>query len=152
MAQDPNEMTPPAPMADGQAPAVSPSLTAAQVRSDIAETRAEMTETIDAIQERLSPSRVMTQAKDTVKEATVGRPRSVTHAVGRTSSSFDADWSLGARRIVQMVKDHPLPLRCSVSAPSGSSSRPFGTVVRGRPAHAERRWARTCRRQYEQTS
>ncbi len=44
-------------------------------RVEIERTRAGMSETIDAIQERLSPENLKEQAKDRVKEATVGRAR-----------------------------------------------------------------------------
>src|SRR3712207_1087798 len=42
-------------------------------RTEIERTRADMSETVDAIQERLSPENLKEQAKDRVKEATVGR-------------------------------------------------------------------------------
>ena len=41
-----------------------------EIRAQIEQTRAEMSETIDAIQERLSPSYIKDQAIDTVKDAT----------------------------------------------------------------------------------
>lgn len=44
-------------------------------RVEIERTRADMSETVDAIQERLSPQNLREQAKDRVKEATVGRAR-----------------------------------------------------------------------------
>lgn len=42
-------------------------------RAEIERTRADMSETVDAIQDRLSPESLKEQAKDRVKEATVGR-------------------------------------------------------------------------------
>ncbi len=42
-------------------------------RVEIERTRADMSETVDAIQERLSPQNLKEQAKDKVKEATVGK-------------------------------------------------------------------------------
>ena len=44
-----------------------------QTRTEIERTRADMSETVDAIQERLSPENLKEQAKDRVREATVGR-------------------------------------------------------------------------------
>ncbi|HKH12061.1 MAG TPA: DUF3618 domain-containing protein [Rubrobacter sp.] len=44
-------------------------------RVEIERTRADMSETVDAIQERLSPQNLKEQARDRVKEATVGRAR-----------------------------------------------------------------------------
>ena len=44
-----------------------------RTRAEIVRTRADMSETVDAIQGRLSPENLKEQAKDRVKEATVGR-------------------------------------------------------------------------------
>jgi hypothetical protein len=64
MAQGPDEViisTPPS----------SESSDADDIRAQIEETRAEMSETIDAIQDRLSPGRLVTSAKETVREGTL---------------------------------------------------------------------------------
>lgn len=44
-----------------------------RTREEIERTRADMSETVDAIQDRLSPENLKEQAKDRVKEATVGK-------------------------------------------------------------------------------
>jgi ElaB/YqjD/DUF883 family membrane-anchored ribosome-binding protein len=44
-----------------------------RTRTEIERTRADMSETVDAVQERLSPENLKEEAKDRVKEATVGR-------------------------------------------------------------------------------
>jgi ElaB/YqjD/DUF883 family membrane-anchored ribosome-binding protein len=44
-----------------------------RTRAEIERTRADMSETVDAIQDRLSPENLKEQAKDRVREATVGR-------------------------------------------------------------------------------
>jgi ElaB/YqjD/DUF883 family membrane-anchored ribosome-binding protein len=43
------------------------------VRAQIEQTRADMSDTIDAIKEKLSPQNLMQQAKESVREATVGK-------------------------------------------------------------------------------
>src|SRR6185503_7888756 len=45
----------------------------AEIRSRIERTRVELGHTIDAIQDRLSPRRVMHDAKETISDATIGR-------------------------------------------------------------------------------
>jgi len=55
-----------------------------QLRADIEDTRAEMSQTIDAIQERLSPEHLMGQVKETVREATIGKVERVMEQVGGT--------------------------------------------------------------------
>lgn len=47
----------------------------AEIRSQIERTRVELGHTIDAIQDRLNPRRVMHEAKDTISDATLGRVR-----------------------------------------------------------------------------
>jgi len=42
-------------------------------RAQIGRTRAEISDTIDALKEKLNPQRLMEQAKETVREATIGR-------------------------------------------------------------------------------
>lgn len=44
-----------------------------QLRADIEDTRADMSQTINEIQERLSPEYLMGQVKETVREATIGK-------------------------------------------------------------------------------
>jgi ElaB/YqjD/DUF883 family membrane-anchored ribosome-binding protein len=60
-------------------------------RVEIERTRADMSETVDAIQDRLSPQNLKEQAKDRVKEATVARAREARSG------------------IVDTVKANPLP-------------------------------------------
>lgn len=62
-----------------------------RTRAEIERTRADMGETVDAIQQRLSPDNLKEQAKDRVKEATVGKAQ----GVGST--------------IVETVRANPLP-------------------------------------------
>jgi ElaB/YqjD/DUF883 family membrane-anchored ribosome-binding protein len=62
-----------------------------RTRAEIERTRADMGETVDAIQHRLSPENLKEQAKDRVKEATVGKAQ----GVGST--------------IVETVRANPLP-------------------------------------------
>jgi len=49
----------------------------AATRAEIEQTRAEMSGTIDAIKDKLSPQNLVQQAKETVKEATVGKAQEV---------------------------------------------------------------------------
>jgi hypothetical protein len=109
MAQDAGEVTQPGRSRETIAiTAPSPAPDSAQIRSDMEDTRAEMSETIDAIHERLSPSRLLEQAKDSVKDATLGRLKSLTQRARRQASLFDEDQTLGLRGIPLNVKDNPM--------------------------------------------
>ncbi|MDQ3704015.1 MAG: DUF3618 domain-containing protein [Chloroflexota bacterium] len=87
------------------------------IRAGIEQTRAEMSSTINAIQEKLNPQVLMDQAKDTlqdaasniistakdsVREATVGRVEDMVSNVTDTARDTGGNF-------VQMVKDNPIP-------------------------------------------
>jgi ElaB/YqjD/DUF883 family membrane-anchored ribosome-binding protein len=55
-----------------------------QLRAEIEDTRADMSQTINEIQERLSPDHLMSQVKETVREATLGKVERVMERVGET--------------------------------------------------------------------
>jgi ElaB/YqjD/DUF883 family membrane-anchored ribosome-binding protein len=55
-----------------------------QIRAEIEDTRAEMSQTINEIQERLSPEHLMGQVKETVREATLGKVERAMEKVGET--------------------------------------------------------------------
>ena len=62
----------------------------AELRTQIERTRAELGHTIDAIQERLSPRRVMHDAKETISDATIGRAKRLAHRVTEAVHSGNA--------------------------------------------------------------
>ena len=67
------------------------------IRGDIEHTRKKMSGTIDEIQERLSPTRLVNEAKETVREATVGK------VTGMMNSASDS-----AQGIVERIKENPM--------------------------------------------
>jgi ElaB/YqjD/DUF883 family membrane-anchored ribosome-binding protein len=73
-----------------------------EIRARIEETRAEMSGTIDAIQEKLSPDNIKEQAKEMVREATVGRAEDMVSNVSQTAKGFGAD-------MLETIKQNPLP-------------------------------------------
>jgi len=58
-----------------------------RIKADIEDTRAEMGQTINEIQERLSPEHLMDQVKETVREATIGKVERVMDRVGEKISN-----------------------------------------------------------------
>jgi len=84
-----------------------------QARERVEETRSNLAGTIDAIQEKLSPENLAQQAKDTVKEATVGR---VQHAIGGAGSTVSdtvssaQDTAAGfGQSIMNTIRQNPIP-------------------------------------------
>jgi len=67
------------------------------LRNDIEQTRAQMSGTIDEIQERLSPTRLMNDAKETVRDATVGKVTGMMNSAGTSAAG-----------IVDRVKENPM--------------------------------------------
>ena len=79
--------------------------TSDEIRSQIEHTRAEMSQTIDAIQARLSPSRLVTDAKQTVKDATIGRvKRLAARAKDGVRNPDNEPWT--TERIAFVVKNN----------------------------------------------
>src|SRR5688500_14841711 len=58
---------------------------AEQIRAEIEDTRAEMSQTINEIQERLSPEHLMGQVKETVRDATIGKVERVMETIGEVT-------------------------------------------------------------------
>ena len=58
-----------------------------RIKADIEDSRAELGQTLNEIQERLSPEHVMDQVKETVREATIGKVERVMERVNDTISN-----------------------------------------------------------------
>lgn len=79
----------------------------------INQTRSEMGQTIDAIQQKLSPDNLAQQAKDTVREATVGKVEGALNDAGNTvqqaaSSTTNAVQQAGTS-LIDTIKQNPIP-------------------------------------------
>jgi ElaB/YqjD/DUF883 family membrane-anchored ribosome-binding protein len=72
------------------------------IRSDIEDTRANMSSTIDAIQDKLSPQRLTEQAKGAVRDATVGRVQDMASNVTDTARETGAT-------LMDTIRENPLP-------------------------------------------
>ena len=76
-----------------------------QLRADIEDTRADMTQTINEIQERLSPEHLMDQAKEAVREATIGKVERVVGQFGETLSEVTEPARQMAGRAGNAIKE-----------------------------------------------
>ncbi len=83
------------------------------IRRDVEETRAEMSETIDALQERLNPDTLKQEAKGAIRGATVGRAEEmVSTAQHRAEDVMSAtqERAKGASSgVVETIRQNPLP-------------------------------------------
>lgn len=91
-----------------------------RIKAEIEDTRAEMGQTIDEIQERLSPEHLMGQVKETVREATIGKVERVMDKVGEkisnvTEPAMDAMGRAGETlketgySLTNTVRQNPIP-------------------------------------------
>src|SRR3954451_6992914 len=99
-----------------------------QIRSGIEKTRADLSETIDALQDKLDPARIAEQVKDqirdkaaeaydtaksAVKEATIGRAgkivSSVSESVTEMTGAAGTAVSQTSSSVGQYIRDNPVP-------------------------------------------
>jgi hypothetical protein len=80
---------------------------AREIRSEIDRTRDDMSETIDAIQDRLNPRNVAARAAANVREATVGTVRQMAHNVKDRMPSIGDAYSNGG--ILDRIRENPVP-------------------------------------------
>lgn len=91
-----------------------------RIKADIEDTRAELGQTINEIQERLSPEHLMDQVKETVREATIGKVERVMESVGEkisnvTEPAMDAMGRAGDKlketgsSVSNIVQQNPIP-------------------------------------------
>ena len=89
----------------------------ATLREDIAQTRTEMSGTIDAIQERLEPQRLVGEAKDAAREAVQGMVQETTGAVreatigkaGQMAGDVTETARGASSTIMDTIRDNPVP-------------------------------------------
>ncbi|MEO7001232.1 MAG: DUF3618 domain-containing protein [Ktedonobacterales bacterium] len=73
------------------------------IREDILHTRSQMSGTIDAIQEKLSPQRIANQVTDSVKDATIGRAQDMVSNVSESAKGFGST-------LMETIRENPIPL------------------------------------------
>jgi ElaB/YqjD/DUF883 family membrane-anchored ribosome-binding protein len=76
---------------------------------DIEQTRSEMTDTVDEIQARLDPANIMNAAKETVREATVGRVEEMANVAADMASDVEYRAKETSTGIVDTIRRNPIP-------------------------------------------
>jgi hypothetical protein len=72
------------------------------IRAQIEQTRAQMTQTVNSIQERLSPERLTREAKDKIKEATIGKVEEMADVATYKANRW-------RNNLVDTMKQNPIP-------------------------------------------
>ena len=138
MAQDTNKVMRTPGFSSGSMAMSSPSDTEL-LRQQIADTRAGMTDTIDAIQDRVSPRNIVQRAKETVKESiresTVGQVKNLkkfADVAGRTAGVLVARSAKPRERVMRFTRGNPVPAAVVGAAMAWFLVRAFRTVRRRR--------------------
>lgn len=79
------------------------------IRRDIEQTREEMSETIDAIQEKLRPANVVASATQRVKDATTERVRQMTQSAGDAANRVMYGSHGRSEGIMSGIRENPIP-------------------------------------------
>src|SRR5215216_7928343 len=83
---------------------------AEQIRTEIEDTRADMSQTINEIQERLSPEHLMGQVKETVREATIGKVERVMETIGEMTETAREAIGRAGHEIGNSIWRNPIPI------------------------------------------
>jgi len=80
-----------------------------EIQQEIAETRVEMSETIDALQEKLKPANLVADATDRVKSATTEKVKHMAESASETAQGMYRSTSEGAYGMIEEVRSNPIP-------------------------------------------
>ena len=91
-----------------------------EIRSDIEQTRADLSETIEAIQDRLRPASLVSHAKDSVRDATVGKVKQMAESArsslrSRGYGSDDGSYEESGG-IMDRIRANPIPAALAVAS------------------------------------
>ena len=106
MAQGEDKMTP---LRASSGDVTAPSPETEELRSQIEHTRGGLVQTIDAIEARLSPARIATEAADAVKDAAAGRVKGLVHRIESALKGAASSGSFDPGRAVAAVTRNPVP-------------------------------------------
>jgi hypothetical protein len=80
-----------------------------EIRAEIEQTREDMSETIDAIQEKLRPGNIVNEAKERVKSATTERVRQMADSAGETAQQAYEQTRQAAGDLVEGARSNAVP-------------------------------------------
>ena len=81
-----------------------------ELKAEIAQTQGQLHQTLSEIQERLSPAHIAEQAKNTVRDATVGKVTDMAEQAGQTASRMLEQTRRAAAGLPRPVRNNPWPL------------------------------------------
>src|SRR4029450_4617157 len=87
--------------------AVAPEPTVDELKAEISETQGQLQQTLTEIQERLSPAHLAEQAKNPVRDATVGRVTDMAEQIGQTASRMVEQTRRAAEGLPRPIRNNP---------------------------------------------
>jgi hypothetical protein len=111
---------------------------AERIKDDIERTRANMSGTIDEIQERLNPNNLVQQAKDSVRDATASKVKGALNTAGQAAKRAVGQAQTTGTRAVSTARQNPLPAALVASGVAWLMSR----GLTSRRDRGSRRWSR----------
>jgi len=105
MGEGPKDVTP----QTGQSTAAGSSSDTSTIRAEIEQKRADISGTLDEIQERLTPRKLVSQATDTVRDATSSRLRQVRSSASGAANRVASTAQRAATRTAEQAREHPWP-------------------------------------------
>ena len=95
---------------DGRRRIDGPEPTVNELKAEISQTQGQLHQTLSEIQERLSPAHIAEQAKNTVRDATVGKVTDMAEQAGQTASRMIEQTRRAAAGLPRPVRNNPWPL------------------------------------------
>src|SRR5262245_29819358 len=80
-----------------------------QLRQQIADTRAGMTDTLDAIQDRVKPRNVVNRTVESMKDSTMLRMRTLADSVGSAAGYIMARTQQPRAKLIRATRQNPVP-------------------------------------------
>jgi ElaB/YqjD/DUF883 family membrane-anchored ribosome-binding protein len=88
----------------------------AEIKSEIARTRVEMSETLGELQDRLRPDHLLQQARDGVTNAATGKVRTIMHSAGHTASVVAERTRDAGSYLADYATSHPIRIAVTIGA------------------------------------
>ncbi len=82
-----------------------------EIRADIEQTRAEMSETVNVLKDRLSPDRLKSEMMEKIRTATVGRARKMLETSTERAKEVGCNVADRVQRnpVTKIIRDNPIP-------------------------------------------
>jgi ElaB/YqjD/DUF883 family membrane-anchored ribosome-binding protein len=87
-----------------------------QIKSEIEKTRAEMSDTLGEIQDRLRPDHLLAQARENVTQAAAGKVRTIMHSAGETASNVATRARGAGEYLADYAAAHPIRIAVTIGA------------------------------------